>query len=470
VIKFVASRFLLFGAITAAISGCSFIGKSAPEVPVNKSPSTPPVTINSSTFAPLAHVDRAPRLGLITLGAFAPEAVPFGNLSLDSLNSDESYGEYREAVRSIYGADLADMNYLGVGVAGWENRYGAFSAWLTRASKYGDPTIAIEPVGPTGYGVFLDSPEMRSLRTVFDDAGRSGITVWVRFASESNLRYSVYSVYNSPTKVAEYRQAVRWFRSYMPPNVKLVFSPLINTAYLQDPRQIWTLTAMYEPGSYDRIGGTLYATSWLRPKEAFDWYYHFMRKKDPKTPFQICELGSIYPRSEEVVAFLIRVAKGEWPGVQRVNLFAGDLNPLAVNQHGHFGFILPGESSSYLSTLLASSSTGDSLVSSTNAQQLEHMEELGAGWRSLDMTLDGTLISLPNQAGDFSVMVDSVTDDVGNTTALSPARPKRVVLSDGCLGEENLASMTRGESIEVTGWDSGSGTPLRATQIAIGGG
>jgi hypothetical protein len=403
---------------------------------------------------------------LITVGAFAPEAMPYTNISIQDLDSDSAYGTYRTAVRSCYGADLADMNYLGVGTSGWETRYPAVLRWLVRASRYGDPTLAVEPIGPQGYGVFRDCPEMEALRSVFQDAGKSNITIWVRFASESNLRYSVYSVYNNPDKIAQYRRSVRWFRAYMPSNVKLVFSPLINTAYLQDPRQIRTLNAMYEPGAYDRIGGTLYATTWLRPRIAFDWYYHFMRRLDAKTPFQICELGSIYPRSEEVRAFLMRVARGNWPGVQRVNLFAGDLNPLAVNQHGHFGFILPGESSSYLSDLF-SAGQGATLICNTDDSQLAHMEELGAAWQSPDMTLDGTVAALPNSSGDFVIAACDVVDDTGELTALTPPRHKRVVLSDSCVGSDAVAALTRGENVRVTGWDSGTGTPLRATDIAV---
>jgi hypothetical protein len=425
-------------------------------------------TLPSTSVGAAIHVDSAPRLGEITIGAFAPESVPNDNLSIESLDSDEAYDTYRQAVRSIYGADLADMNYLGVGVPGWQTRYGSLERWLSRASKYGDPTIAIEPIGQDGYDVFQPGPEMDALRQVFADMASAGVIVWVRFASESNLRYSVYSVYNDPLKIAQYRKSVRWFRSYMPGNVRLVFSPLINTAYLQDPRQVRTLIAMYEPGAYDRIGGTLYATSWLRPKVAFDWYYQFMRRLDRKTPFQICELGSIYPRSEEVRAFLIRVAKGDWPGVQRVNLFAGDLNPLAVNQHGHFGFILPGESSSYLSDLLSSSGTGATVIQASDNQQLTHLEELGAGWRSPDMTLVGTVLTKPNPVGDFTVSVTEVTDDLGITTSLSPPRKKQIVLTDDCTGAELLSSMSPGTTLQITGWDSGAGTPLRATGLSPG--
>ncbi len=409
------------------------------------------------------HVDCAPRLGRITLGAFAPETMPFTSISLESLDSDYAYAQYRAAVRSCYRVDLADMNYLGVGLPNWQARYSSLDHWLVRASKYGDPTIAIEPIGPSGYGAFTDGPEMASLRSVFGDAASKGITVWVRFASESNLKYSVYSVYNNPCKITEYRNSVRWFRAYMPKNVRLVFSPLINTAYLQNPKQLFTLRRMYEPGAYDRIGGTLYATSWLRPRIAFDWYYRFMRQVDPSTPFQICELGSIYPRSDEVRAFLIRVAAGQWPGVQRVNLFAGDLNPLAVNEHGHFGFILPGENSSYLSDLLASGASSDAV--SLDSAHLSHLEELGAGWRSPLMTLTGTVVTYPNRLGDFYLSAEDVTDDLGVCTALSPARSKHIVLSEDCIGAETVTMLHIGQSIQVTGWDSGSGSALRATQI-----
>jgi hypothetical protein len=412
------------------------------------------------------HTDNAPRLGLISVGAFAPESMPGADLSIEGLDNDQVYRAYRQAIRSNYGSDLADMNYLGVGVDGWQRRYAALGDWLCRSSQYGDPTVAVEPVGKAGYGAFVDDPEMQDLRSVFQTAGKSRITVWVRFASESNLRFSVYSVYNDPEKIAQYRKSARWFRSYMPTNVKIVFSPLINTAYLKDPRQIHTLIAMYEPGAYDRIGGTLYATSWCRPRDAFGWYYHFMRRLDAKTPFEVCELGGIFPRAGEIEAFLLRAARGDWPGVQRVNLFAGDLNPLAVNAHGHFGFILPAQSSSYLCTLLAGDPRTAAVASESSDSQLARLEELSAGWQSPQMTLDGNVITATN-GGQLVMSVTSVTDDVGETTSFLIPRAKLVIPVDGCAGVQTMSSLSKGAAIEVTGWDSGTGTTLRATEITV---
>jgi hypothetical protein len=443
----------------------AFKVKAVRTSPPPKSASAATLISTLSTHEPsFNHTDTAPHLGLITLGAFAPEAVPDSAISIADLDSDLSYGQYRAAIHECYGVDLADMNYLGVGMPDWQSRYNSLDDWLHRAGKYGDPTLAIEPIGANGFGIFRPGPEMADLRSVFVDAANSGIIVWVRFASESNLKFSVYSVYNNSIKIGEYRRAVRWFRAYMPSNVKLVFSPLINTVYLHDPRQLATIVSMYEPGAYDRIGGTLYATSWLRPKIAFDWYYHFMRRLDRKTPFQICELGGIYPRSEEITAFLIRVAQGQWPGVQRVNLFAGDLNSLAINQHGHFGFILPGAIASYLAPLL-SSGPNPAILRATTAE-LDHMEELGAGWQSLPMTLEGKLVAISSKTGDFDLVVSSVTDNDGFETEISPKKLKRIILTDRCAGTNLIRSSAKGLALSVVGWDSGAGTPLRATEIS----
>lgn len=423
----------------------------------------PPATTAPETIR--NHVDGAPRLGHITIGAFAPETMPGSSLSLTSLDDDSTYAAYRTAVRDTYGADLADMNYLGVGTDGWQARYATFQDWLLRAGKYGDPTIAIEPVGPAGYGAFRDGPEMRALRDAFEAADRAGIVVWVRFASESNLRFSPYSVYESVPKQKAYRESVRWFRRYMPANTRLVFSPLINTAYLKRPSQLQTLIGMYEPGAYDRIGGTLYATSWLRPKDAFDWYYHFMRRLDPATPFQICELGGTYPRAPEIEAFLVRVARGDWPDVRRVNLFAGDLNNIAVANHGHFGFVLPGAQESYLHDLFTENGTSATYAELASGRRLALMEQIGAGRRSGDMTLGGSIARIYHEQAMFDMKVDTVTDEIGDVADLSPARTKRVLITPECDGAVALGSAHPGDAVQVTGWDSGVGTPLRASRV-----
>jgi hypothetical protein len=420
----------------------------------------------ASATSPVQGIGRAPRLGDVTIGAFAPEAVPGADMSIGALDDDQTYGRYRDAVASLYGAPLADMNYLGVGVPGWQARYDALKDWLVRAGRYGDPTIAIEPNGPDGYACFCDGPEMQALRSVFADVGRQGITVWVRFASESNLRFSPYTVYDDPVKIAQYRHAARWFRAYMPRNTRLVFSPLINTVYLQDPRQINTIEQMYQPGAYDRIGGTIYATSWLQPRIAFDWYYRFMRRRDARTPFQICELGGTYARSNEVKAFLIRVARGDWPGVQRVNLFAGDLNSIATTQHGHFGFVLPGQSASYVKDLFDDGNGGTAFARLRGDVQVARLEELSAGWKSPDMTLAGAVRRIYRGQAKFDMTVSTVSDELGDQRRLVPPRPKQVVISTDCAGANFLASAHEGTEIQVTGWDSGSGTPLRATSVA----
>lgn len=314
---------------------------------------------NAHSFAPGRYAgtfpSAGPRVGGIEFGAFAPEAaltVGIDGMSVSALDSDLAYRRYRQSVERVFGAGLSDMNYLGVGVPGWRARLASFERWLRRASAYGPPTVALEPLGKEGFRVFRDSDEMRGLKAVFERAQRQGIDVWVRFASEANLRKSVYSVYNSPAKIRMFRQSFAWFKRYMPGNAKMVFCPLINTAYLREPKQIATLKAMYPPET-DRIGGTIYATSWLNVSKAWDWYYRFMEAIDPKKPFQICELGGSYQRKKLVLAFVEKLIGGAYPKVQKVNLFAGELNRRATREHGTFGLLLPGEKRSYLYPLLA---------------------------------------------------------------------------------------------------------------------
>lgn len=296
-----------------------------------------------------------PRIGKIEFGAFAPEAAltkGIEQMSVSALDNEAIYQKYRESVKEVYGAGLSDMNYLGVGVPGWKSRLACFERWLVRAAQFGPPTVALEPLGQDRFLTFKDSAEMRELKAVLQRVEKKGITVWVRFASEANLRKSVYSVYNSPAKIKQFRESFRWFKAYMPKNVRLVFCPLINTAYLKEKRQIATLKAMYPPEA-DRIGGTIYATSWLNVSKAWDWYYRFMSAIDPQKPFQICELGGSYPRKDQVLKFVKSLLSGAYPKVVKVNLFAGELNRRAVKEHGSFGLLLPGEKRSYLYPVLS---------------------------------------------------------------------------------------------------------------------
>jgi hypothetical protein len=314
---------------------------------------------NALSFAPEGRAgalpSAGPRVNGIEFGAFAPEAAlteGIEAMSISGLDSDGRYRAYRRSVEKVFGARLSDMNYLGVGVPGWRERLASFERWLVRSAPFGPPTVALEPLGKDGYKVFRDSEEMRELRAILNRAQAHGIVVWVRFASEANLRKSVYSVYNNPAKIGLFRQSFAWFKRYMPNNVRMVFCPLINTAYLKEPRQIAALKAMYPPES-DRIGGTIYATSWLNVDRAWDWYYRFMSAIDPKKPFQICELGGSYQRKKQVLAFVEKLIGGAYPKIQKVNLFAGELNRRATKEHGSFGLKLPGEERSYLYPLLA---------------------------------------------------------------------------------------------------------------------
>ena len=447
--------------LTAVILGGARAWKHSGATPVVRGPRAGGAAAGAIPSVTIGH---APRIGQVELGAFAPEVSSVSgldNLSLTHLNDDAVYPQYRDSVRAVYGADLADMNYLAVGEPGWEPRFAAFRNWLFRAAKYGDPTIAIEPLGKSAYGAFADTEEMQRLRSVFEEANRAGITVWVRFASESNLRFSVYSVYNNPEKIDEYRKSVRWFRAYMPRNVRLVFSPLINTAYLQAPPQLFTLRRMYARGDYDRIGGTLYATTKLRLKPAYEWYHAFMRQLDPDCPFQICELGGIFARRSDIVEFLNSLANNAWPDVQRVNLFAGDLNATAIKDHGHFGFLEPGVSVSYIAEFFGAPDEG------THGT---FIQEEPAQWRSDDFTIEGSVVRTDTATGTVVVKVAGITDGLGERAQLSHARQKTVLVGpetslDFPDGRSDIGALQPGDAIDATGWDNGAGTPLHASRI-----
>jgi hypothetical protein len=69
-------------------------------------------------------------------------------------------------------------------------------------------------------------------------------------------------------------------------------------------------------------------------------YYRTMSRLDAEIPFQICEVGGPYSRRSEIKAFLVDLGRGEWPRVEKVNLFARDINRRADPQ-GSFGFVDP---------------------------------------------------------------------------------------------------------------------------------
>lgn len=289
-----------------------------------------------------------PQLGQVRLGAYAGEAAQIAGLtqsSIPALSQLDLHSKYRESIRNTYGADLEEMNYFSVGAEGWQDRIDMLRQWLIRAGQFGEVTIGLEPTGKQGYGVFKDSAGMRALRSAFQDAEDAGIAVVIRFASEANLRDNPYSAYGSRARAEKFFNAATWFKSYMGSRVVLVFSPLINTAVHGDRLQHETISRMFngpEPGQprpWDRIGGTIYRTN-VRLAPTFTSYYQSMSKHDPSLPFQICEVGGPYSRRFEVTGFLADISNGKWPRVEKVNLFARDINRRA-DPNGSFGFIDP---------------------------------------------------------------------------------------------------------------------------------
>lgn len=290
-----------------------------------------------------------PVYGQITLGAYAGEAALMAGLKSSSTRAfadPKTYASYRDAVREVYGVDLEDMNYFSLERTDLQARIKDLGKYMLLAGEYGDVTIALEPLGDEKYAVFEDAEVMGWLRAEFERAEKAGITVWVRFASEQNLRGSKYSAAGSRTKALKFYNAAVAFRATMPGNVKMVFSPLLNTAYTgrstQDQILAWNYRGASEnrPNSlWDRIGGTIYRTN-LELVPVYHDYYGFMSSLDPDTDFQICEIGGPYRSKQETLEFLAMAAAGEWPKLRKVNLFARDINTRA-DPEGHFGFVEP---------------------------------------------------------------------------------------------------------------------------------
>lgn len=286
----------------------------------------------------------SPKYGQIKLGAFSGEAAHLAGLthiSTVGLANPTAYAAYRTSVRNTYGVDLEDMNYFSLDSKNLETRLQALQSWIHLAGEYGDVTLALEPLGPNKYEVFEDKVTMLKLATIFTSAKKKNITIWVRFASESNLRLSEYSAVNKPEK---FYAAAKSFKSQMPDNVKLVFSPLINTYYQgKSSQQLLAKKMFFGPNSenkiWDCIGGTIYRTD-LPLTKAYRSYYDYMSELAPKTPFQICEVGGPYSRREELLAFLKDCSQGEYPRLQKVNLFARNINKRA-DPNSEFGYLEP---------------------------------------------------------------------------------------------------------------------------------
>lgn len=309
----------------------------------------------SATRDDLSETIIFPRIGGIAFGAYAGEAAQVAGIKNSStayLYQSKAYRRYRQSIRNVYGVDLMDMNYFSVGTPHWESRIPMLQKWMLMAADYGEVTLAIEPLGKNTYDVFRDSSGMQALRSAFETAEDSNVKVVVRFASEANLRGSEFSAHGTRGRAEKFYNAACWFKEYMPKNIELVFSPLINTAVLEEKTQRRTIRWMFcgvnegdgEAVPWDRIGGTIYRTT-VSLKPTYEKYYEMMSELNQSLPFQICELGGPYRKRIEMLTFLDEVVDGRWPRVEKVNLFARDINRRA-DPNGHFGFIEPTQRSS----------------------------------------------------------------------------------------------------------------------------
>lgn len=328
-------------------------GKSRP--PVLKQVQ-PPNGTKATTFVPPRSDYIPPVYGQVRLGAFAGEAAHLAGITYIStvgLSDPGKYAAYRDSVHNTYGVDLEDMNYFSLNSDRLDSRLRSLQAWLLMAGRYGDVTVALEPPYDTKFDVFHDAGTMAKLAAVFQNAKDAGITVWIRFASESNLHGSKYSVTENPYI---YHDAAAEFKAQMPDNVRLVFSPLINTFVQGRAAQRPLAAEMYlgKNGKivWDRIGGTIYRTD--QPLEpTYRAYYDFMSQIDPETPFQICEVGGPYSKRDETLQFLKSCSEGGFPRLVKVNLFARDINRRA-DPNAEFGFLEPAEKNRGFERALAS--------------------------------------------------------------------------------------------------------------------
>jgi len=342
------------GYIVACALGLAAIGGTVAFGVIKAQPSpapAKPLPVDPLAIGLPAKVSYRPVFGKIRLGAFSGEIADICGLngqSISLLSKPENYNPYRKMIREVYGLDLEDMNYFSVGTIGWARSIPSLHDWILMAGQFGDVTVALEPMGFYQYDEFEDSRPMMDLRKVFREAEDKGITIWVRYASEANLQHNPYSAGVSIKNAKLYYDKAAWLKSYMPKNVKIVFSPLINTVVKGKSTQFRIIRRMFYGGDkrqgklpWDRIGGTIYRTD-MALEPTYSDYYKFMSGLAPELPFQICELGGPYKRRDEVSRFLTDLAEGKWPKVEKVNLFARDINKRA-DPNGSFGFIEPVE-------------------------------------------------------------------------------------------------------------------------------
>jgi hypothetical protein len=341
-------RLVMITVVTLLIVAIPLLALAYPHLtPLKQLPQSRPSLPKAKNAAPKKSQSNPynPTYGQIKLGAFAAEAAHLAGLKFISTNGladPAAYAKYRSSIRNTYGKDLEDMNYFSLAPTNFEDRVIQLQKWMINASKYGDVTLAIEPLGPEKYQFFDQPDKLLKLSQTFRHPQLKNTTIWIRFASESNLRGSEYSAIKQPEV---FRQAAINLKHYLPKNAKLVFSPLINTYVAGRLAQRDFAQSVLAPHNnqplWDCIGGTIYRTN-LPLKPTYDQYYQEMVEISPNTPFQICELGGPYSKRKEVLKFLSDCAKGDYPQLIKVNLFARDINKRA-DPLAEFGFLEPAE-------------------------------------------------------------------------------------------------------------------------------
>lgn len=319
----------------------------------------PPTADAAASEMSAVAIDPAPstRVGEIELGVYAAEVAGISDTRVDlpRVANADVHRRLREAILTHYGAPLPEANYFSVRKPGWDADLPLLETWLRMAAVYGTPTLAFEPIVEKPWDVFRDGPEMTALAEMFKRLGDDGIEVRVRFASEANLWGSPYSATRQPGGIDAYKRAARWFRKAMPGNVKLIFSPLINTPiegkFEGYDSGLEKMKQMYEKGVYDFIGGTVYSSANYTLRQIYDRYVKEMRSLDATTPLHICELGGPISQRQEVLGFIRDSASGRYPGLVRINIFGSRVNGRRENELGPHGTLMSGSGPSYLRDL-----------------------------------------------------------------------------------------------------------------------
>jgi len=260
-----------------------------------------------------------PRIGHVTFGAFCPpNAIGLPKWGINPTKPIGSYEHimptYNTHIKEKFGVQLAMASYFKIGSSDYQQRIFNLRNWIKNAHTYGVPTIALElPRGhnknerDSNYGsINSRNPECVALQKMFTELKSKGISVKVRFLSEANLYDNPYSATRDE-------------------NVKIIFSPLINTATENESYEkssaFKKMLRMYDPSVYSYIGGTIYARPGGDMTETYRRYYDALKNINPKGIFVIDELGGPNECHNQIQKLAKNAIRGDFKELRHVNLF-----------------------------------------------------------------------------------------------------------------------------------------------------